>query len=747
MFKISGNKKLLKSFLPIAVLVVSVIAMALTLVFYLNKIKFSVNSATKLYLVEISHQSAKTVQNRVDRDLQLLNSISALMSAEKALNVDKLLPILNMEVKKNSFQKMGIILPNGKAKTNDGKTVYVGNRKYFIDAINGKASISDTIYDRVSGNKINVYAVPIYKAHKVSGVLFATVDNDTFKNMLSVPTFGGAGYSYIAKADGDFIVQPKNAEHNTIGNILSDKNVGTVSNSEKLKSDFRLRKSGMVKYDCDDNESYLTYTPLKFNDWYIITVIPRGLVTKDYEKIVQITVYSSISATLLFLMLFLYVSLLQKKYNKDLEDIVFVDKVTGGNTWNYFKKAAKKFVLGDQTKYAFVLFDIDKFKYINDIFGWEHGNQTLKYLSDELKKMLKKNEIFARVSHDNFVVLVENTSDDELVKRIMLFAKKVARYKITPQTPYKLTLSSGIYKIHDNMTDFDMMYNKAAFAKNSIKHHPSNVYGFYDDTMRGKILRETDLERDMHKALINKDFAVYLQPKYSLSNSKIAGAEALVRWIHPEKGLIPPNDFIPLFEKNGFIAKLDLYIFETVCQKIKQWINEGKPLVTVSVNISRVNFHNSNLAQILYEIASQYEIPVGFIEIEITETAVFENIDVLIDIIKDLRLMGFPVSIDDFGSGYSSLNLLKDLEVDVLKLDREFFNFTTDIERSQAVVAHVVAMAKALNIRTVSEGVETIEHVEFLKRVGCDIAQGYYFAKPMPMADFENLISATVLVS
>ncbi len=708
--------------------------------FYFKNIRNSINASTRLYLTEMSKQSAQTIQDRIDKDFGVLKSVSSVIEESNKLNLVNIVNILNSEVKRNSFKRMGIIFRDGKAITNDWHKVELGDRKYFKEALKGKATISDTIIDRVDGKKINVYAIPVYKNSKVIAVLFAATDNSVFRDILTIPTFGGAGFSYVAKSNGDIVVSPNQENKIDFNNIFKQPHFLDNSDFEKVKSDFESKKGNILLLEDSDAEYYLNYSPIKYNDWYFISITPRDIVTKNFDKILQMVVYTSFFIILLFVLLFILISRLQNNYSKTLESIVFVDDVTGGNSWIYFKKKASALIANTNKKYAFLVFDVDKFKLINDIFGWEHGNQTLKFIAKKLKKSLREDELFARVANDNFAVLLRYDKDDDIVKRLIRFRKKLANYSMNPQTPYKLTFSCGVYRIPDYATDFDIMHNKASFAKNLIKESISSSYAFYDDEMRNKIVWHNELEREMNKALTKKQFSVYLQPKYSLSNSKIVGAEALVRWVHPEKGLIPPNEFIPLFEKNGFIAKLDLYIFETVCQKIKEWIESGRPLVTVSVNISRVNFHNEQLAEILYKIASKYKIPVGFIEIEITESAVFENIDNLIGIIQNLRMYGFPVSIDDFGSGYSSLNLLKDLEVDVLKLDREFFNFSKDFERSQKVVTSVITMAKGLHIKTVSEGVETFDHVTFLKKIGCDIAQGYYFARPMPLSDFETLL-------
>lgn len=251
-----------------------------------------------------------------------------------------------------------------------------------------------------------------------------------------------------------------------------------------------------------------------------------------------------------------------------------------------------------------------------------------------------------------------------------------------------------------------------------------------------KYLKEKNIEDNMEHALENNEFIVYFQPKVELKTNKIAGAEALVRWQNSKKELIPPNEFIPIFEKNGFITKLDIYVFEEVCKTIRKWLNEGINPIPVSVNLSRMHLQNPNFLKKYKEIQEKYEVPADLLEIELTETLVFENFEQLKKVIDDIHQMGFSCSIDDFGSGYSSLNLLKEIPVDILKLDRIFFSKKND-KRGNSVIESIISLAKKLNMTTISEGVETISQVEFLRKADCDLVQGYVYSKPLAKDDFE----------
>lgn len=266
--------------------------------------------------------------------------------------------------------------------------------------------------------------------------------------------------------------------------------------------------------------------------------------------------------------------------------------------------------------------------------------------------------------------------------------------------------------------------------------YPFNWIGYSDSKGNIKISKRKNIEDNMEHALENNEFIVYFQPKVELKTNKIAGAEALVRWQNSKKELIPPNEFIPIFEKNGFITKLDIYVFEEVCKTIRKWLNEGINPIPVSVNLSRMHLQNPNFLKKYKEIQEKYEVPADLLEIELTETLVFENFEQLKKVIDDIHQMGFSCSIDDFGSGYSSLNLLKEIPVDILKLDRIFFSKKND-KRGNSVIEFIISLAKKLNMTTISEGVETISQVEFLRKADCDLVQGYVYSKPLAKDDFE----------
>ncbi len=423
-----------------------------------------------------------------------------------------------------------------------------------------------------------------------------------------------------------------------------------------------------------------------------------------------------------------------------------IDQLTGGRSKRRFFDDAKKILKKTSAEdWAVVLFDIDKFKYVNDRLGYEEGNRMLERLHKTVSDHIERDEVFARLSDDNFAMMIKNASDNELNSRISnIFAEFDRRNALFVK--YPVIFSAGVCRMNQCVSeskhgeiDVNTALDRCKIAKSTLKGTHYSSIAFYDGKIRDRALREKDYENIMPAALKNREFQCYLQPKYGLRTRSIEGAEALIRWNSPDFGFISPGDFIPISEKNGFVVELDFFILEEVCRTMRRWIDQGKKPVVVSVNQSRLHLNYDDYIWRLREIVDKYDIPYEYIELELTESVFTENAEKLLKIMHKLHEIGFKLSLDDFGSGYSSLNMLKDMPVDVVKIDKEFFSDTMNTSKGRAVITTVVDLAKNLDMDVISEGVETREQVEFLTEIHCAMVQGYYFAKPMPIPDFEKL--------
>lgn len=415
------------------------------------------------------------------------------------------------------------------------------------------------------------------------------------------------------------------------------------------------------------------------------------------------------------------------------------DSVTGLYTkLKFYQKVRHMLTEAVGEKFAFVRIDIDSFKMINNFYGIKEGDKVLICVAEELKRISKSFEhfIYGRLENDVFAVCMPyNEENVELVVNALeIKLKKVNK-------DYNIKVSCGVYVIDDYNMDVSEMYDRAFLAAKNCKGKFMQNISYYQDSMIENMRQEQYIINDVNKAIDEEQFVVYLQPKINLTTDKPYGAEALVRWIHPEKGMIAPADFIPIYERNGIIGRLDQYMWRHVCMLLRKWIDEGLDPDPISVNVSRVNLYNPHLVDILKNLITEYQIPARLLNLELTESAFMEDQDLIMNTMKRLHSLGFRIMMDDFGSGYSSLNILKDMELDYLKVDMKFLDDNEFNGRGEKVLTSVIRMAKWLHLPAIVEGVETVKQVDFLKCIGCEYAQGFYFAKPMPAEEYEEFVS------
>ena len=416
--------------------------------------------------------------------------------------------------------------------------------------------------------------------------------------------------------------------------------------------------------------------------------------------------------------------------NKNLDELTQIP-----NYLRFYANAEKDISVNGDAKYAIVVFDIDRLKSINDLYGMSGGDETLKHVANTLRDLFGSEENYARLHSDFFSFYMKYEKKGDIIKTIEKLRKKIADNDFE----YDINTSFGIYLVNDRVVPINLMCDRAMMASTTAKGNVIRFCAFYDEQYREDMIKASQIEGDMGKALKNHEFKMYLQPKYRLINAELCGAEVLARWIHPLKGIISPVDFVPLFEKNGFILKLDEYMWEEACKALRSWIDAGRRPVPLSVNISRYHIRHNNLEHVLRKLLEKYRLTPDLLHLEITESLFLDKPEELNRVLVRLSKMGFKLEVDDFGSGYSSLNLIRNISVDTIKIDKDFLDSEMASEKGKIVVNHTIDMAKDLNLQVVAEGVETKEHVEFLRNSNCDIAQGFYFSKPMPLEEFNKL--------
>ncbi len=414
------------------------------------------------------------------------------------------------------------------------------------------------------------------------------------------------------------------------------------------------------------------------------------------------------------------------------------DELTGiYNKTNFFDSTQFMLYTHPNDQFVFVRIDVTRFKLINSYYGLSKGDRLLQFIADNIRDFVRGKHLitYGRIRADVFALCFIYEGDEKLKHCLDSFTNCFKTYPLG----FDIVPNYGVYLIDEPQIPVNTMYDRATLAAESVKGNYLRNSAYYDSNMEAAIKREQEIAGQMGNALLEGQFIVYIQPKYNLQTDTPCGGEALVRWLHPTKGLVSPGLFIPVLEKNGFVSQLDYYMWEKVCALLRKWMLAGKNPCPVSVNVSRIDIYNSRLVEILCGITAKYQVPRNLLQLELTESAYTDNVELISDTINRLRQKGFTVLMDDFGSGYSSLNVLKDVVVDILKIDMRFFGYTDESGRSESIIAAVVRMAKWLGIPVVAEGVEKKQQVEFLRSIGCEYVQGFYFAKPMPVDEYEML--------
>lgn len=416
------------------------------------------------------------------------------------------------------------------------------------------------------------------------------------------------------------------------------------------------------------------------------------------------------------------------------------DELTGLYTRKAFLRKAE-FVLSQNQdkKFCVVAFDFDNFKSSNSLYGVEKCNEFLAYTAQCMMDVMPLG-IAGRYGGDQYIMFFEYNQPQPDLKRVSELSKEILNSAPIPHQIVKM----GVYAPIDTNIPFVICCDRAFLAIREIKGKYGKNLAFFESNLQKQLLNEQRITETMERALEENQFQVFYQPKHDAITGSIAGAEALVRWNHPEYGFMSPGQFIPLFERNGFITKLDTFMLESVCLDISRWQQSGYPVVPVSVNVSRRDFMEEGCIEKQYEIIDKYGIDHSLLHMEVTESLYSENTELIISQVKNTQNLGFMIEMDDFGAGYSSLGLLSTFPLNVLKLD---ISFVRNIKKNEVVIENIIKMAHRMGLITVAEGVETDEQLKILKSLGCDLIQGYYYSKPLPVKDFESYIRTASIFS
>lgn len=745
------KEKILKWLVPGLIFIMIILVIAVLGSTFISGTQKDINEQNRQYLSELAEQSALEVSKTVSMQLDKIQTISNIIGTQDEFDIDYAIRILDSEAARGIFKRLAYITPKGDAMTTDEALFNVSEREYFQKAMNGESCVSDVMVDKVGGAFITVYAVPFYFEGTIQGVIIATSDMNVFSDILDISIFRGQGYSYIIKKDGTPVVFGEGFIKGGDGfeNLFDELLKTGMRKSEvtNMQNDLQKNVEGTLEFTTGDEQRIGAYCEAGVNDWYIVTSVPREVIFSGADRLVMRNRLSALVITVLLTGLCVLIMAQNYRSSRQLLRLAYVDPLTKGNNLNKFKMLAGKAIAKGYANLYMVRIDIDNFKLVNDMYGYEEGDRILLIMDRLISKILTKEDIYGRVANDNFLCLINCVSKTDVLELGRQFRTQFRELMEDEEKQYSVNFTTGVYKIESGDTDIEKIIDRATMAHRNAKLLPvERKFAFYSNEMRDIAVHVKDIEDAMHQALAEREFVVYLQPKCDLLTGKIEGAEALVRWVHEGK-VLSPAYFVPSLERNGFIANVDLYMVEEVCRIQKQWLDMGITPVPISINQSKPLVYGNDYTEKLIQIVQKYQVPPALIELELLESLIHENIEELKRIVDKLHALGFLVCIDDFGSGYSSLNLLKDIQADVLKIDKGFLDKVEGNERAEAILQNIVKMAEDLKMSVVMEGVETQKQAGMLEKIGCDVVQGFLFARPMPVADYEVILKQKVCLN
>ncbi len=581
--------------------------------------------------------------------------------------------------------------------------------------------------------QIAVYQRFVFK-DGVDGIVFKTQNVDDLVDRFTLSYYENSGFSYVVDNEGNILIRPTHRNSNrTFQNIFEI--IDFEQNNHTVLDDFALSlkngKRGIAGFSYSGEEYVFCYVPLEQAEgWYVVAVIPNAVIMAEVNDIISRTMLLLVMVVLCLLSGGAFVYAHIKRHHKEVETVAYYDQLTGLYRYGKFLEEGEKYYRrGDRLAVFYI--NVIGFKLVNDRKGYEYGDTVLRRLADIIKNEISENDAACREAGDDFLLAVHLSDRTEAETLGRSIASKLSDKDAV------LKLSIGVCESETAHAEyFSGLVDRARIAERDAPKQGGVFMRFYTHAMREQLLRTAEIEGVMNEALANGEFVYFVQAKYSADGRRIVGGEALVRWKKPDGTFVSPGEFIPLFERNGFVRQLDENIYRAVADDMGRRIRCGKPVVPVSVNVSRVSLYRSDFVETYSELKEKNNIGDGLLELEFTESAMLEDPGRIIDTCSELRRRGFVCSIDDFGSGYSSLNVLKDMPVDVLKLDRKFLEESGAMNRKEAIVKSVVDMAKQLSMNTVAEGVETREQLEFVRKMGCDVIQGFIFARPVAAEEF-----------
>ncbi|MGL5259065.1 MAG: EAL domain-containing protein [Lachnospiraceae bacterium] len=720
-----SNTKHIINALIVTVLLLIII---LTIYGFFKSIEHNVTTYTQSTLDEVITLQKDAIYDRLISDMNMIESL-ALSFQLSNVSFEQAMELTTHAITKMDLQKIILFDMNGNGQSSDGNKISAEELNIF-DKLYSRESIiyeaetdgqeecvikmSAPVFDKENG-EIKYVIVGIYSLDKIQESIEST----------------------FSKEDNIGIINSKGEL------IFSNRLTKEFFEDSNMAENLENGVDGSFLYEYNGAHYYCKYTNLGINNWFVVGHINQSALSNHVEFNSKDLAVMLLVIGMCILILLSYILISRNKSKRELANLALYDKITSLPTGEKFKIDINKLLAEKGSIQSFcVVFDICNFKLINDRFGNKMGDEMLRKIADvmrEIEKEHPKNTLFiSKLYSDTFAILITDVTNEELIEKSWKFLEK-CRVESRFIGEYNLNFSCGRY-INQPEDTADIILERAVTAHAHSKNQKSNTFVDYDEEFMERLHTQSDIMNSFSNALENEEFQIYLQPQYKASDEKISGAEVLVRWIKDGKVKYTPNVFIPVLEDSGRISELDSYLREQICQSIRKWSDADMYVVPISLNVSRIELLEKDFVAKLLKLIHKYDLQPELLHIEITETAYVGDYEYLTNVVAELSENGFHVEMDDFGSGYSSLNVLKDIAIDTVKLDMKFVEKGKNEAKSGSILSSVVRMTQGIDLLTIAEGVEIRAQIDYLRSIGCDFMQGYYFAKPMPLEEFEKLL-------
>ena len=726
------------------------IALAFVILFFssilycTNRMSAEMESQLENNLTDVANQNALAIRNQLNDNYLLLQS---LITELKEMPGDMRQNVLIFKgfVKSHNLKRVGYCDTDGTTYTTDEVDGNLSYREFFKRGMEGKSTITGVLTDALASKPedVIIFSSPMYDdtTGDIDGVFGLIYDAGVFNASLQVECFDGQGSSFAINEDGNISIAMGYDSVQLSQNLYTDilapnrKNDGVIASIKRL---INADRGGFGKFYIGGEEFYYYCQPISLADgeikWNVFTMVPTSYLLERFKP-VKNTLYLMIALNMLLFTAALIAYLFTFKSQRQIvQRLAYIDPITNGANYALFKRQLAK--LHVRRGYI-VSMDIQHFSNISITAGGAASDDMIKKTWELVCRSIKSGELAARVRDDYFVLFLEMADASEITPRLEKISSEIHDIAISYQVP-GIRACFGLFPM-DNTISIDDAYNKAKVGRDFAKERHDKCYAFYNEIDHEELLMNQRLEERFDYAIANRQFELWYQPKYSTDTREPVGCEALVRWRDNDGGLIPPGRFIPLFERDGYISRLDEYVFREACRQQKYWLDKGYNTHPVSINVSRATLYSNNVVEKYLGILNEYHVPAEYIQLEVLESAISGKADIA-KLLEDFRTNGIHILMDDFGTGYSSLATLNMHCFDTLKLDKSLIDCIGEKD-GETLLHYVIKMGRHLGLHITAEGVEYESQLNYLKEQKCDDIQGYYFSKPLPRRDYEKLIA------